>query len=300
MPLRVGAHMSISGGVDKAIERAVACGCEALQIFVKSSNQWAARPLTAEEVSRFRAGVLQHKLGPVICHDSYLINVGSPDPALWAKSRKALEEEYRRCTELGIQYLVMHPGAHVGSGEEAAFEKIAAAVEQVFAAVPDSQVEILLENTAGQGSNVGWSFEHLQQIIERIKSRARVGVCFDTCHAFAAGYDLTTQAGWDETWSEFDRLVGLGRLKAFHINDSKKGLGSRVDRHEQIGLGQMGVTPFFLLMNDPRFENLVAAIETEYTDDGRENQQNLAVLRWLHGKTAVPTQAQLEAVRQRA
>jgi deoxyribonuclease-4 len=239
-------------------------------------------------------------LGPVICHDSYLINVGSPDPALWAKSRKALEEEYRRCTELGIQYLVMHPGAHVGSGEEAAFEKIAAAVEQVLVAVPDSQVEILLENTAGQGSNVGWSFEHLQQIIERIKSRARVGVCFDTCHAFAAGYDLTTQAGWDETWSEFDRLVGLDRLKAFHINDSKKGLGSRVDRHEQIGLGQMGVMPFFLLMNDPRFENLVAAIETEYTDDGRENQQNLAVLRWLHGKSAVPTQAQLEAVRQRA
>lgn len=289
--------MSIAGGVDKAVERAVACGCRALQMFVKSSNQWAARPLKDDEVERFRSGVQQAGLHPVICHDSYLINVGSPDPMLWAKSAKALQDEYIRCTQLGIKYLVMHPGAHVGSGEEAAFQKIAKAIDGVLSDQPDSDVEILIENTAGQGSNVGWRFEHLAAIHGQLEQGARVGFCLDTCHTFAAGYDLTTRAQFEATWNEFDKKVGWSKVKALHINDSKKGCGSRVDRHEQIGQGELGIAPFLFLMNDPRFDGMVASLETEYTDDGFETEGNLAILRALVGLTEVPDHAQVETWR---
>jgi deoxyribonuclease-4 len=226
-----------------------------------------------------------------------LINVGSPDPVLWAKSAKALQDEYIRCTQLGIKYLVMHPGAHVGSGEEAAFQKIAKAIDGVLSDQPDSDVEILIENTAGQGSNVGWRFEHLAAIHGQLEQGARVGFCLDTCHTFAAGYDLTTRAQFEATWNEFDKKVGWSKVKALHINDSKKGCGSRVDRHEQIGQGELGIAPFLFLMNDPRFDGLVASLETEYTDDGFETEGNLAILRALVGRTEVPDHAQVETWR---
>lgn len=300
MALRVGAHMSIAGGVDRAVERAVATGCEALQIFTKTANQWAARALDAAEIERFRAGVAAQRLHPVIAHDSYLINVGSPDPALWQKSMRALEDEYVRCTQLGIKYLVMHPGAHVGTGEEPAFTRIAQAIDQVLTAHRDSDTEILLENTAGQGSTVGYRFEHLRTIIDQLGDARRVGVCLDTCHTFAAGYELRSAAAFAATWDEFDRVVGWERCKALHLNDSKKGLGSRVDRHEQIGRGELGIAPFFYLMNDPRFAALVASLETEYSDDGFENEGNLAILRALVGLRAVPDAAQVEAWRAEA
>jgi deoxyribonuclease-4 len=292
--------MSIAGGVDKAVARAVRAGCEALQIFVKSSNQWAARPLAADEIERFRSAVSAAHLDPVICHDSYLINVGSPDDVLWEKSSRALEDEYRRCTQLGIKYLVMHPGAHVGSGEDAAFERIARAIDRVLAAIPDSEVEILIENTAGQGTNVGWQFEHLAAILGRLRAGERVGVCLDTCHTFAAGYEPRGAEAFEATISSFDRIVGWQRIKALHVNDSKKGCGSRVDRHEQIGEGQLGIEPFWRLMNDARFDRLVGSLETEYSDDGFENEGNLAVLRALVGRPQPPDREQLSTLRAQA
>ncbi|MBP7146153.1 MAG: deoxyribonuclease IV [Acidobacteria bacterium] len=289
--MRIGAHMSIAGGMDLAVDRAQALGCEALQVFVKSSNQWAARPLKEDEVARFRDKVGRAGLQPVVAHDSYLVNVGSCDPALWRKSLDALDVELSRCEVLGIPYLVMHPGAHCGAGEDAAFAAIARALNELHAKHRGASVTILLENTAGQGTVVGHRFEQLKAIIDRVRRPERLGVCFDTQHAFAAGYDLATEAGWQATWDEFDRVLGRDRLLALHLNDSKKPLGSRVDRHEHIGLGLLGAATFVRLVNDARFEGLPASIETEKTDDGFEDAQNLAVLRALRGRKRAPSPA---------
>ncbi len=294
MPPRVGAHMSIAGGIDLAVDRAVALGCEALQLFTKSSNQWKARPLDPGEVERFREKVERARLQPVIAHDSYLVNVGSPDDALWRKSLDALLVEVERCEALGIPYLVMHPGSHRGAGEEACFDRIAAAIDEIHERHPEPLVTILLENTAGQGTNVGHRFEHLAEIRERLAHPERVAVCFDTQHAFAAGYDLVSPEGWARTWKEFDRVLGKKLLRVLHLNDSKKPLGSRVDRHEHIGFGELGPAPFLRIMNEPRFARLVAAIETEKGEDCREDLQNLYVLRKLVGRKRPPTRAQLE------
>ena len=299
MPPRFGAHMSIAGGVDLAVERAVLVGCEALQLFTKSSNQWKARPLRDDEILRFRDGVERHGLAPVIAHDSYLINVGSPDDALWRRSLEALAEEYARCAALDIAYLVMHPGAHVGSGEAAAIERIARAIDEVLSAHPRAATMILLENTAGQGTVIGHRFEHLAMIRRKVRGRRRVGYCIDTQHSFAAGWDLSRAAGY-ETWvADIERHLGLGNVRALHLNDSKSDCGSRVDRHEHIGRGRIGAGAFWRLANDERFDGLPASIETEKGADCAEDFENLAVLRGLVGRRRAPTSSQLEKLRAR-
>ncbi len=300
MPPRFGAHMSIAGGVDRGVARAVAVGCEALQVFTKSSNQWRARPLRDDEVAAFREGVRREQLAPVIAHDSYLINVGSPKPELWKKSLEALVEEYARCETLGIAYLVMHPGSHVGSGEEASIERIATALDDLLARFPRAKTTILLENTAGQGTNIGWRFEHLAEIRRRVRARRRIGYCIDSQHSFAAGWNLATPDGY-EAWGEaLERILGLERIRVLHLNDSKPECGSRVDRHEHIGRGRIGLGGFLRLVNDRRFDGMPAVIETEKGDDCAEDFENLAVLHALVGRRRVPTAAQVEKVRARA
>ncbi|UCF66632.1 MAG: deoxyribonuclease IV [Acidobacteriota bacterium] len=304
MPPRLGAHMSIAGGLDRAVERAVRCGCEALQVFTKSSNQWAARSLPADEVSRFREQVEAAALQPVLAHDSYLINVGSSDGALWKKSVGALLVEFDRCQQLGIPYLVMHPGSHVGAGESIGLDNIARGIDDVHRSRPAGSVMILLENTAGQGSNLGYRFEQLRAILDRIDAPDRVGVCLDTAHLYAAGYDIGTRDGWERAWEDFDAIVGAERLKAWHVNDSKTTLGSRVDRHAHIGFGAIPWAAFMRLMNEKRFDGLPASLETPKTETGFEDEQNLAVLRRLVGRRRAPSAAEAtrwrEAARSRA
>lgn len=292
MPPRLGAHMSIAGGLDRAVDRAVAAGCDALQVFTRSASQWAARPLDPLEVGRFKAKSAAAGLHPVLAHDSYLINVASPDEALWTKSLGALRLEVERCAALGIPYLVMHPGAHLGAGETAGIARIAAALDVLHAEGPES-VTILLENTAGQGTCLGRTFDELADIVARTRRPERLGVCVDTAHALAAGYDLADEAGWDAAWRAFDRSLGPRALRALHVNDSKKPRGSRVDRHEHIGLGHLGPRAFWRLVNDPRFDGLPATLETEKGDEGLEDAQNLAVLRKLAGRAKPPGPAEV-------
>ena len=277
----LGAHMSIAGGLDRAIMRGANVGCDAIQVFTKSSNQWRAKPLSDEDVSRFRGAQIEKGISPVVAHDSYLINLASPDDLLYQRSMGAFGEELDRCDLLGIPYLVTHPGSHVGSGEDAGIGRIARALNQMFSARPDQRVKVLLETTAGQGNSVGHRFEHLRAIIDQVEKPDRVAVCIDTCHIFAAGYDLRTERGYHDVMNEFDRIVGLGLVRAFHINDCKKDLGCRVDRHEHIGKGFLGVDAFRWLMNDSRFDGIPMLLETPKGDDCAEDLENLAVLRGL-------------------
>ncbi len=300
MPPRLGAHMSIAGGLDRAVDRAVRAGCETLQIFTASSNRWEGKPLTPEAVAAFREKLAPTGPMPVISHDSYLINCASPDERLWERSVDALRQEAARCAALGIRLLVMHPGAHMGSGEGAGIERVARALDRVLADAPSVDLRILLENTAGQGSALGHRFAQLGAILRRAACSERLGVCIDTQHAFAAGYDLSTEEGWERTWEELAREVGLPRLQALHVNDSRRPLGSRVDRHEQIGLGELGLAAFVRLMNDPRLDGLPASLETEKTEEGCEDEQNLAVLRRLVGLDRPPDRPTVRAWRREA
>ena len=259
---RLGAHLSIAGGLPRAVDRAEASGCEALQIFTKSAGQWRARPLPADEIARFRARVAETGIRPVVAHNSYLINVAAASPDLRAQSIAALGEELDRAEALGLDGLVMHPGSYTSGTEDRGLMLIADAVSGLLRARPRGRTMVLLEQTAGQGTNLGCRFEHLAAILERMKGSRRVGVCLDTCHLLAAGYDICTEEGYERTFLEFDRLVGLERIKAFHLNDSKKPCGSRVDRHEHIGKGCLGIAPFRRLLNDPRFAELPMLLET--------------------------------------
>ncbi|ALC17878.1 endonuclease IV [Desulfuromonas soudanensis] len=278
-PLLIGAHMSISGGHHLAFARGEAAGCRAMQIFTKNANQWHAKPIDADAAAAFGAAWKKSPIGPVIAHDSYLINLASADEEKWQKSLAAFADEMERCAALGIGSLVMHPGAHLGAGEDAGLERIVTALRRIFAESPPS-VRVLVENTAGQGTYLGGTFEHLAAILEELPE-GRIGVCFDTCHAFAAGFDLSTAAGYRKTMDDFDRLVGLGRIAAFHINDSQKGLGCRVDRHAHIGQGAMGLEGFGELMRDPRFFSVPKILETPKGDDDSLDRMNLATLRRL-------------------
>lgn len=281
--LRLGAHMSIAGGMPKAVERAVAVEATALQVFVKSSNQWAARPFGSGEVESFRtaarAGGLQ---GYTLAHASYLINLASPDPALWEKSVAAFREELDRCAALGIPWLVVHPGSHVGSGVEAGVARVAKALDRVLSgkASPDA-AGVALEITAGQGNTLGRSVEELAEIIRLARRPERIGVCFDTCHALAAGYEFRDAASYRATMERFERAVGLERIKGFHLNDSKGELGSRLDRHEHIGRGRVGLDAFRSILSDRRFRDVPMVLETEKGDDLAEDRMNLSVLRSL-------------------
>lgn len=279
MPL--GAHMSIAGGVDKAILRGKSIGCETIQIFTKSSNQWRAKPLTPEEIHRFQEAREESEIQPVFGHTSYLINLGSPNEELWRKSVESFLVEMERCAVLQLPYLVTHPGTHMGAGEETGLRRVGQALDEILARTHGSGVMILLETTAGQGSNLGYRFEHFARLIEESAYPDRLGVCLDTCHVFAAGYDLRTPDAYHRTFEEFHALIGLGRLKVIHLNDSRGELGSRVDRHEHIGLGRLGLEAFRLLLNDPRFRDLPMVLETPKGPDMKEDIQNLATLRSL-------------------
>jgi len=271
--------MSIAGGIHLAVERGASAGCDAIQLFTKSSNQWKARPLEETEVGLFRERQIEHGISPAVAHDCYLINMASPDPGLYQRSAAAFAEELTRCDRLGLPYLIAHPGAHMGAGEESGFERIAAAIDAAFRTHPGAHVRVLLETTAGMGTSVGHRFEDLRAILDRLERPERVGVCFDTCHVFAAGYDISTEKGYHAVMGELDRIVGLELVRAFHLNDSKKGLGSRLDRHEHIGRGGLGITAFWCLVNDPRFDGTPMMLETPKGEDLREDRENLAILR---------------------
>lgn len=278
--LLVGAHMSIAGGMHLAFERGKRAGCSAIQIFLKSSNQWKAKILTEEDRALFLQAHRQSDIGPVLAHDSYLINLASPDQTLRRKSLHAFTEEMKRANYLGVPSLIMHPGAHMGAGIQAGIARVAHALRHALESV-EPPVAILVETTAGQGSSLGSSFEQLAAILEKVRYPARIGVCLDTCHAFASGYDIRTDEAYDRTMKEFDRLIGLEKIRAFHVNDSKKDLGSRVDRHTHIGKGFIGLSAFRCLVNDSRFATVPKILETPKGTGFREDRRNLAILRKL-------------------
>jgi deoxyribonuclease IV len=263
---RLGAHLSIGGGLPRAVDRAVASRCEALQIFTKSVGQWRARVLPDDEIVVFRRRVADTGIYPVIAHNSYLINIAAAAPALREQSLAALLEEYDRADALGLQGLVMHPGSFTTGTEAEGLRLIASGLRALLRTRRRATPLILLEHTAGQGTNLGHRFEHLAEIIEQLDGSPRVGICLDTCHLLTAGYDICSEEGYVQTFREFDRLVGLDRLKAFHLNDSKRPCGSRVDRHEHIGKGCLGLEPFRRILTDPRFAGLPMLLETPKLD----------------------------------
>ncbi len=279
--VRLGAHMSIAGGVDQAVLRGVQVGCEAIQIFTKSPNRWAPRPLADDEVARFRQAQAETGIEPIFAHDSYLVNVASPDPALWEKSLADLLEEMEHCEALGLPWLVMHPGAHMGAGEEEGMRRIAHALDIIHERTPGYRTRILLETTAGAGTIVGERFANLRSLLGQVKVPERLGVCFDTCHVFAAGYELRTREGYEATMQELDEVVGLARVEAFHLNDSAGDRGTHLDRHEHIGQGHLGLDAFRWLLNDPRFADRPMVLETDKSADMHEDVEDLARLRSL-------------------
>jgi deoxyribonuclease-4 len=263
--LRIGAHMSVAGGVSKAVDRAVVHGCEALQIFTKNANQWRGKPLEPAEIRRFRERIEQTGITPVVSHASYLINLATTLPVLREQSIAAFVDEIDRAEALGLLGVVIHPGTCTAGPDDEALRLIADAIRVAFKARPRGRTMVLLEHTAGQGRTLGYRFEHLAAVIRHLRGSKRVGVCLDTCHLVASGYDITTEAGYRDTFEQFDRIVGVERLKAFHGNDSKRPCGSRVDRHEHIGQGCLGLEPFRWLLHDARFTGLPILIETEKT-----------------------------------
>jgi deoxyribonuclease-4 len=270
--------MSIAGGVELALERGAAIGCTAVQLFTKSSNQWAAKPLSDDSIRLFRARLETDGISHVVAHDSYLINLCSPDETLWRRSIDACAGELERCARLGIPWLIAHPGGHMGRGEEYGIARMAEAIDRVHDRVPAAGASLALETTAGQGTIIGHRFEQIAAIVDRTSAPGRIGVCLDTCHAFAAGYELRTKRGYDDTMRRFADRIGFERLVAIHVNDSKKDLGCRVDRHEHIGRGYLGLEAFRHLMNDPRLTGCPLILETPKGPECREDVVNLTTL----------------------
>lgn len=261
--MRIGAHMSVAGGVSRAVERARLHGCEALQIFTRNASRWEGPPLDADEVRRFRRGVEAAGLSPVVSHASYLINLATSRPDLRARSFAALLDELDRAEALGLSGLVVHPGACTEGDEPQALRLAAAMIRSAFESRPRQRARVLLELTAGQGRTIGYDFGHLATILELLDGSPRVGICLDTCHLAASGHDIVTPEGYAATFARFERTIGLGRLAVVHANDSKRPCGSRVDRHEHIGAGCLGLEPFRRLLHDSRFAGLPMLIETE-------------------------------------
>jgi deoxyribonuclease-4 len=279
--LLLGAHMSIAGGVHTAIERGMRIGCTTMQMFVKNNNQWKAKPLAAKEVASYKKLRLESNIAPVVVHDTYLINLCAHDRDILKQSREALKDEFDRSELLGVEYLNFHPGSHMGAGEDDGIKRIVESLNIIHEQTRGYRVKSVLETTAGQGTALGYRFEQLQRIIELVEERERMAVCVDTCHVFAAGYDIATERGYEQTFEEFDRIVGLERLVAFHVNDSKREFGSRVDRHEHIGKGRIGKPGFALLMRDGRFRAIPKILETPKGPDMKEDIENMAVLKNL-------------------
>ncbi len=277
----LGAHMSIAGGVGEALTRGKQAGCECIQIFTKSSRQWASKPYSQEEIENFKRNQIETGIEVVIAHDSYLVNLAAPDEALRVKSVRAFIDELNRCEALGVPTLVAHPGAHVGSGVENGIKAIAKSIDEAHAACKGFKVKIALEITAGQGSTLGHTFEQMAQIFAAVVENERLRLCFDTEHAFAAGYELRTAEGYENTFSELDKFIGIEKLAAFHLNDSIKDFGSRVDRHQHIGKGFIGLGAFRRILNDRRFFDLPMCLETPKGPELKEDIENLATLRSL-------------------
>ena len=271
--------MSIGGGVHMAIERGWSIKCTAIQMFVKNNMQWFARPLTREEIRAFLNHAQRGELLSIFAHANYLINLAATNPQFLENSIRALSEELTRANQLELPFLVLHPGAHLGAGEEAGLNKIAASIDRVFQKIPKVKTKIALETTAGQGSCLGHRFEQIAYIIEKVREPERLCVCLDTAHVFAAGYDVASEAGIRKTFREFDRVIGRDRLAAIHVNDSKTARGSRVDRHQHIGKGQIGLEAFRFIMRNRRFEKIPKVLETPKGKALREDVMNLRKLR---------------------
>jgi len=287
--IRLGAHMSVAGGLPRAVERAVVHRCDAFQIFSKNANQWRGRDVPAAEVREFRAKVKAAGLRPVVSHASYLINLASTHQPLRAQSLAAMGDELDRAEALGLQGVVLHPGCYTAGSEAAGLDLIADGLLELFAGGRRGKTKIILEHTAGQGTSLGATFEQIAYIIARMKGHRRIGVCLDTCHLLASGYDIASPEGYAGTFTLFEQLIGIDRLTLFHLNDSKRPLGSRVDRHEHIGQGSVGLDAFRRLVNDRRFDGLPMLLETP-KEEGRSpskieidrfDERNLSTLRGL-------------------
>lgn len=282
MPL-FGSHLSIAGGYFKAADKAATLGMDTVQIFTKNNNQWKGKPLTDDDCRLFREAVQRAGLRRPCAHDSYLINLASPDDTLWQKSTAALVDELLRAERLGLAGVVMHPGSFVSSSEEEGLQRIATAIDAVHQQTRGIECQLWLETTAGQGTNLGHRFEQIATLLKTVREADRLGVCVDSCHIFAAGYPLQTPEEYAATMAEFDQTIGIDRICAWHLNDSKKPLGSRVDRHEHIGRGYLGLEPFRHILNDPRFAEIPMYLETEKGEEDGEDLDaiNLRVLKSL-------------------
>ncbi len=279
--MKLGAHMSIAGGVANALRRGADVGCETIQIFTKNNNRWQGKPITDGERADFLALRDRSGIAPVFAHTAYLINPAAPDPEVHERSLVALRDEVERCEALELSYLVLHPGAHKGEGESAGLARIARSLERVHDETPGARVKILLETTAGQGTSLGHTFDQLRRIMTGVSRPERLGVCLDSCHVFAAGYDIRRRDGYEAMMDEFGTLIGFDNLRAIHLNDSRRECGSRVDRHDHIGQGVMGLAPFRFLVNDPRLEDVPGVLETPKNEACDEDRLNLKTLREL-------------------
>jgi deoxyribonuclease-4 len=281
--MNLGAHMSIAGGLPRALERGKAVGCSVVQIFLKNQVRWRGKPLLPDEIREFKRLRQETGIHTVFAHATYLINLASPAEAEWQRAVDAFGDELERAEALGLPFVVIHPGSHKGSGPEAGIARVTTALDELCRRTRGYRVKILLENTAGAGNSVGARFEELRAILERGKAPDRIGICLDTCHLFAAGYDIRTPEGYEATMAECERAVGARRVLAFHLNDAKKGLGSGLDRHQHIGEGEIGLTAFRCLLGDPRFAHLPMALETPKEPEPEADLRNLATLRRLKG-----------------
>ena len=273
----LGAHMSIAGGIEKSLLRGHDLGCNTIQIFTKTSRGWREKFLQESEIIAFHETKEKTGIDPVISHCSYLVNLASPDRKIYEKSIDSMLNEIERCESLGIAYLVVHPGSHKESGEIPGIEKIADAINILHQKTQGFRLKILLETTAGQGTNLGYRFEQIAEMIERVEEESRMGLCLDTCHVFAAGYDLRTENGYRKVFKDIEEIMGMERLMVLHLNDSQGDFGSRVDRHEHIGKGKIGEKPFRWIMNDERLKNIPKIIETPKV--GSKDRDNLQLLR---------------------
>jgi deoxyribonuclease-4 len=274
----IGAHISTKGGLHTVFERAAAIDASAIALFAKNSNQWKGKTLTDEDVQTFAS---LRNIRPIVSHASYLINLATTNPEFHAKSIAAMIDELDRAERLDIQGVVLHPGAHLEAGVDAGLDQIARSIDQIHAAIPNHRAAIFLETAAGQGSCVGCTFEELGRITDAVDDKKRVGICIDTCHVFAAGYEIRTPDGYEKMVEEVDRFVGIENVGVFHLNDSKKGLGSRVDRHQHIGEGEIGLEAFRLLLNDARFAKIPKLLETPKTVETESDMRNITTLRSL-------------------
>ena len=289
LPDELGAHVSIAGGVALAPDRGRALGCGAIQIFVRNQRQWKAPPLRPADARAFRAARRRAQLRHAFAHGSYLVNLACPDPAGWRQAVATFTEELQRSAALGLDALIVHPGSHLGSGVERGLDAVARAVEEALARTRGTSVRVALENTAGAGRVVGRTFAELGGVLERLGHPERVGICIDTCHLFAAGYDIRTPAGYERAMAECVEIIGAGRVLAFHLNDATAALGSGLDRHEHIGHGFLGLRPFRLLLNDSRFTAVPKVLETPKDPEPAADLRNLATLRRLRRRVSGPT-----------